>query len=118
MNEKVLDEVTIDEIQLEAYKTAASKGWVDAHKELDFGSQLMLIVGELSEALEEYRKGKGIKETYYVDGKPEGIPIELADVIIRTCYLAELKGINLENAINEKLLFNQSRPRLHGGKKI
>jgi len=39
---------------------------------------------ELSEALEEYRAHRGLNEIWYEDnGKPCGIPIELADFIIR-----------------------------------
>lgn len=72
---------------------------------------LMLIATEVSEAAEEIRRGR-----YYggpIDyAKPEGLPSELADIVIRTMVLAEALGINLEDAIIEKQKYNKTRPPL------
>ena len=101
-------------------------------------TKLMLAVSELSETLEEVRAGKDPKEVYYTrsqkilpDGtkfpipcekepgaKPEGVPIELADVVIRVFDLAEWLGIDLVSAIQEKMNYNESREYRHGGKKL
>ena len=77
---------------------------------------IALIHSELSECLEEFRSGHGATEVYYrgSDGKPEGVPIELADAVIRCFDMAYVFGIDLEAAIKEKYAFNKTRPYLHG----
>ena len=86
------------------------------------GNKLMLIVSEVVEAHDELRKGHAANRTYYPDmtvngvmsSKPEGVPSELADVVIRVLDFCYTEGIDLEAIINEKLAFNATRERLHG----
>lgn len=68
-------------------------------------TRLMLIVGEVSEAMEGLRKGDNynFKE-------------ELADIIIRTCDLCGGLDIDLEAEIKKKMEINKSRPYKHGKK--
>jgi NTP pyrophosphatase (non-canonical NTP hydrolase) len=103
-----------------SYSLAKEKGWHDKPtSEADFPARLMLIVGELSEALEEYRKDSDVNKYYYGDsGKPEGIKFEIADAAIRIFDLCGHYKIDLQGAINEKHEFNKTRPYRHGNKTI
>lgn len=116
-----MPELTVTDLIRESHNTAVEKGWWDDDPELDrsFGTTLALMHSEISEALEEYRDGRSYTEIYYreSDGKPEGIPVEFADVIIRICDNAGKYGMPLLRALEEKLAFNKTRPHRHGGKK-
>jgi NTP pyrophosphatase (non-canonical NTP hydrolase) len=48
--------------------------------------------------------------------KPEGVPSELADVVIRALDAADAWGIDLGAVIEEKLAYNATRGHRHGGK--
>jgi len=85
-------------------------------------NKLMLIVGEASEGHEELRNGKAGNETYYPTDrpflkgpfKPEGLPSELADIVIRAFDNAEIEKIDLAAMIAEKIRYNATRPAMHG----
>lgn len=102
---------------------AREKGWWDlpvingVPVERNFGEILALWHSEISEVLEEWRNGKGVDEIYYgPTGKPEGIPIEIADILIRIADVCRQYGIPIVKALNIKSKFNMSRPYRHGGK--
>jgi NTP pyrophosphatase (non-canonical NTP hydrolase) len=116
--------MTIREWAKKVHESNVSHGW-DSKVTNDnpgmFSEKMLLLVSEVSEALEEFRDHRGLREIYYnpeAPKKPEGIPIELADVAIRLLDFCEANGIDLEEAIAEKHAYNLTRPFRHGGKKL
>ena len=111
----------INELAKEIHVNAVNHGWWD--EERAFGELLCLIHSEVSEALEEYRNGHEINETYYSTDKQgnkkmEGIPSELADIIIRVLDLCGAYGIDIGQVLDEKMAYNRTRTYKHGGKRI
>jgi NTP pyrophosphatase (non-canonical NTP hydrolase) len=106
-----------------AHPTDYDSRWVTAHKIAELG----LITTEVAEAIEEVRSGHPMNQTYYhainqpdtvKATKPEGVPSELADVVIRVLDIADAYSIDLGAAIIEKLAHNRLRGLHHGGKAL
>ena len=135
----------LQELGKQAHENSVSKGFWD--KPRNMGEMLMLIVSEISEAMEadrinnyhdfntRYRIDKdlsinGAKWAFdIVDSNPEAwnnwfeaevknsFEDELADAMIRIMDLAFSRGIDLEHHIQMKMRYNKTRPHMHGGKK-
>lgn len=112
---------TLNELRDAVGKWAEDKGWND--KPRSVGEDIALMHSELSEALEEHRNGLKPHEQYFIpldDGgtKPEGIPIEIADVLIRIFHFAAKYSIDLDDAYKTKMDYNAQRAYRHGNKVI
>ncbi|MCX6222458.1 MAG: hypothetical protein NTZ69_15915 [Bacteroidia bacterium] len=93
---------------------------------IEIGTQLMLVVSELSEALEADRKGKHADKNAYnndIEHHPnkafeifikDTVEDEIADAIIRLLDLSAHKGIDIEWHIENKLAYNKTRAHKHG----
>ena len=132
--------VMLNKLRDEIHQNAVEHGWWD--EERSFGDIIALCHSELSEALEQYRNNAQPTEIYYsctkectfnngecdatVPGvfshcpepKPEGIPIELADCIIRILDYCGQERIDIEEAVRLKMKYNKTRPYKHGGKRL
>ena len=95
--------MNISELVNLCHSRSKNAGWWDSPREP--GTLLMLIVSEVSEAMEGERKG-------LMDDKLPRRPmaeVELADAIIRICDYCGYHNYDLEGAIMEKLEYNLHR---------
>lgn len=124
-----------------------ANGWVSPEQDTPTHkiAVLALITTEVAEAIEDVRNGherarltiQGREVTWdtmrgcwvSTDGmgtrwastvvpKPEGLPSEVADVIIRALDFAAARGIDIGAAIEQKLAYNETRAHRHGEKAL
>ena len=105
----------LNKLRDRAYDNAKTKGFHDEPR--TFGDGIALIHSEASEALEAYHDN-GIEAWFTPENKPEGVPHELADIVIRVADLCGELGIDLHAAVETKLAYNATRPHRHGGKRL
>lgn len=108
--------MTIAELMTESFDCSEAKGWHDVPRSL--AEDIALAHSELSEALEAHRDGDKMDEISFVNGKPEGVAVELADVLIRLADTCKRFNIPLEMALHVKMAYNRTRSYRHGGKKL
>jgi NTP pyrophosphatase (non-canonical NTP hydrolase) len=83
----------IREVQYRAWANKLAKGLGTEDVPYEFA----LAFGELGEAFDAYRKN------------PESLGSELADVLIYLTGIASMCGVDLEQAVEDKLAVNESR---------
>lgn len=117
--------MTLNKLRDQIHEWACRKGWWP--KKPNIGEKLMLVVTELAEAMEDYRRGSSV--TYFdpnewvVDDKgkrmfkPCGFASEIADTFIRLLDLCGHLGIDIEREIALKMKYNEHRAHRHGGKR-
>lgn len=114
------ERITLNQWRDRAHATAVEKGWYDEQRSIP--ELLMLIVSELSEALEDYRTDT-MDTIVSRSGKPIGFGSEIADVLIRLFDLAGAKQLfggeplDLDALVAQKMAFNSTREHRHGGKR-
>lgn len=104
----------LNELAKECYENSKAHGFWDASQNV--GEKFALMHSEISEAFEEHRAGQPSDKVYHSGPgfhKPEGIPIELADCMIRILDFCGAYGIDIEAAIKEKMEYNKTRPFMH-----
>lgn len=108
----------LNEIAREVHQNSVEHGWWEGDR--NFGEILALIHSEVSEVLEDWRHGREMATIVWETGphsdkpKPAGIPIELADIVIRVLDLCGAYGIDIDTAMAEKIRYNKGRPYRHG----
>lgn len=109
----------VNDLVKDSFQNAKDHGWHDSNRSI--GDLICLMHSELSEALEEHRNGRAPNEVYFNEQKPqkpEGIPVELADCIIRIFDFCGLHNIDLESVLKQKMEYNRTRPYRHGNKVV
>ena len=126
--------IGLNDAAIQIFEDNSARGFHDAP--IENGTLLMLVVSELSEALEADRKGKhadidaynanlqaddinpGDREEYdrgaFVFLIKDTFEDEIADAMIRLLDLSALRGIDIEWHIEQKLAYNRTRPHKHG----
>lgn len=115
----------LNELAKNIHKDNVDRGFYDTPRET--GTILMLIVSELSEALEAYRKYKFVNKDdlegefdkdKFKEKVKDTFEDEIADALIRILDMCGDMEIDIAKHVYQKLLYNRTRGYKHGGKRI
>ncbi|GAC1391349.1 MAG: hypothetical protein NVSMB46_03540 [Candidatus Saccharimonadales bacterium] len=110
-------EITSGSYQSRLYEECRSAGW-DPELRNTFAEEIAHLHEELSEAFRALRQYHDYEIHYDDNGKPQGIPIELADVMIGLFYNAELHDFDLFNEVEIKHRYNLTRNYVTEGRQL
>lgn len=106
-----------DGYQGRLFDECRSAGW-DPDFKNTFAEEIAHLHEELSEAFRAFRQRKDFQITIDANGKPQGVPVELADVLIGLFYNAELHGFDLFAAVELKHQYNLTRNYVAEGRQL
>ena len=93
----------------ELARNADEKGW---------DSSLPYVIGhihsEAAEVFKEHLRGMKSDYMYTENGKPEGIPVEMADILLVVLTWFGRNGLDPEKFMLAKHEYNKTRPYRHG----
>lgn len=105
----------LNQLAQEVVGVNISKGWYE--QERTFGDEMALLMSEVSEAFDTWRK-IGFARLTQEDGKPDDVASELADVFIRLLDTCARHDIDLQQEYNRKMAYNKTHPYKHGGRAL
>jgi len=128
--------MTLTTLCKEAHSNAVEKGFYEGkNSERSFAELCMLVVTEISEAVESQRSGKNQPSQYdmcyyadhadfndkdvcktFKENVKDSLGDEIADAVIRIADLCGYMGIDLESHVKAKMKYNSTREKLHGKK--
>jgi NTP pyrophosphatase (non-canonical NTP hydrolase) len=126
----------MEQLQKKAHRNSRDKGFWTGPENENVPTKLCLIHSEVSEWLEAWRKDPEAPCTkvvpHPITGDPQPVSVldggesrpitkeeeEAADVFIRLLDLCEYRGIDLARVALAKMAYNETRPQMHGGRRI
>lgn len=126
-------ENTINGLADKIHRNAVVHGWWDTVDGQKFPARVMMVVTELSEAVDEYRNQRGnfyfTKETRtgeqvycqnpreWIGDEIHGTAVELVDALIRILdILSAMPCVDIDRLILMKMSYNAERSKKHDGK--
>lgn len=103
-----------ESLQRRLYEVERDAGW----GETTIGEECAHLHEEVSEAFRAWRKTKSAEWWYDTEDKPQGVPMELADVVIGCFYIAETLGFDLLAAVEIKSQYNARRDYQSEGRQL
>jgi hypothetical protein len=101
-----------------AYAIVKAKGFsFNKDNHFEVLAKMGLVAEELGEAITAYRETGDVHNVRFEgpDGKPEGVPIELVDIMIRCMTMLHQFGhADVARLIEMKLRYNETRAFRHG----